>query len=161
MNDGLSKNGNISRGISFGNTQDVVVSSNLNLQVSGKLTPEIDLVLAATDAFCSAHPSATKAVAAAVDRARLYCANPKNEAEIIRIYRKQMLNKLYSSVRSFGAPGQSHALATLISFEPGTSNGHAKDPFISLASACAALPGITLPERDIRDVVKRVFSTVH
>ena len=49
QNDGLYKNGNISRGISFGNTQDVVVNSNLNLQVSGKLTPEIDMVLAATD----------------------------------------------------------------------------------------------------------------
>jgi len=49
VNDGLTKNGNISRGISFGNSQDVVVNSNLNLQVSGKLTPEIDMVLAATD----------------------------------------------------------------------------------------------------------------
>lgn len=49
QNDGLLKNGNISRGISFGNSQDVVVNSNLNLQVSGKLTPEIDLVMAATD----------------------------------------------------------------------------------------------------------------
>ena len=49
QNDGLTKNGNISRGISFGNNQDVVVNSNLNLQVSGKLTPEIDMVLAATD----------------------------------------------------------------------------------------------------------------
>ena len=49
QNDGLNKNGNISRGISFGNTQDVVVNSNLNLQVSGKLTPEIDMVMAATD----------------------------------------------------------------------------------------------------------------
>jgi hypothetical protein len=48
-NDGLNKNGNISRGISFGNNQDVVVNSNLNLQVSGKLTPEIDLLMAATD----------------------------------------------------------------------------------------------------------------
>jgi len=47
--DALNKNGNISRGISFGNNQDVVVNSNLNLQVSGKLTPEIDLVMAATD----------------------------------------------------------------------------------------------------------------
>lgn len=49
QNDGLNKNGNISRGISFGNNQDVVVNSNLNLQVNGKLTPEIDLVMAATD----------------------------------------------------------------------------------------------------------------
>ena len=48
-NDGLIKNGNISRGISFGNNQDVVVNSNLNLQVSGKLSPEIDILMAATD----------------------------------------------------------------------------------------------------------------
>lgn len=47
--DGLIKNGNISRGISFGNNQDVVVNSSLNLQVRGKLTPDIDLLLAATD----------------------------------------------------------------------------------------------------------------
>ena len=49
MNDGLNKNGSISRGITFGNNQDVVVNSNLNLQISGKLTPEIDMVMAATD----------------------------------------------------------------------------------------------------------------
>ena len=49
QNDGLTKNGNISRGISFGNNQDVVVNSNLNLQVNGKLTPDIDMVMAATD----------------------------------------------------------------------------------------------------------------
>ncbi len=47
--DGLTKNGSISRGISFGNSQDVVVNSNLNLQVSGKLSENIDIVLAATD----------------------------------------------------------------------------------------------------------------
>ncbi len=48
-NDGLNKNGNISRGISIGNNQDAVLNSNLNLQVSGKLTPEIDILMAATD----------------------------------------------------------------------------------------------------------------
>ena len=48
-NDGLNKNGTISRGITVGNNQDAVLNSNLNLQVSGKLTPEIDLLMVATD----------------------------------------------------------------------------------------------------------------
>ncbi|MCC6691200.1 MAG: hypothetical protein IT235_06665, partial [Bacteroidia bacterium] len=47
--EGLTKNGSIARGINFGNNQDVVVNSNLNLQVSGKLTDNVDILLAATD----------------------------------------------------------------------------------------------------------------
>lgn len=49
LNDGLTKNGNISRGITFGNNQDMVVNSNLNLQVNGKLSQDIDIAMAATD----------------------------------------------------------------------------------------------------------------
>ncbi|QCR21028.1 hypothetical protein [Pontibacter sp. SGAir0037] len=46
---GLHKTGSISRGISFGNTQNVFVNSALNLQLDGKLTDDISITAAITD----------------------------------------------------------------------------------------------------------------
>ena len=46
---GINKTGNLSRGISFGNTQNVFVNSALNLQLEGKLTDNIRLTAAISD----------------------------------------------------------------------------------------------------------------
>lgn len=45
----VSKSGSISRGISFGNGQDVIVNSNLDLRLSGKVNDEITILAAITD----------------------------------------------------------------------------------------------------------------
>jgi len=45
----IQKTGSITRGISVGNTQDVFVNSSLNLQLDGKLTPDLHLTAVISD----------------------------------------------------------------------------------------------------------------
>ncbi len=47
--DNISKSGSLSRGISFGNTQNVVVNSTLNLQMEGKLSDDLNIRASITD----------------------------------------------------------------------------------------------------------------
>lgn len=46
---GLDVQGNISRGIGVGNRQDLILNSDMNLQISGKLSQDVEIIAAITD----------------------------------------------------------------------------------------------------------------
>ena len=73
---GISKTGNLARGISFGNTQNVFVNSALNLQLEGKLAENINLTAAISDQNVPFQPEGNTQQLQQFDKIYITLTNP-------------------------------------------------------------------------------------
>ncbi|WP_345058326.1 hypothetical protein [Hymenobacter glaciei] len=73
---GISKTGNLSRGLSFGNTQNVFVNSALNLQLEGQLAENIQLTAAISDQNVPFQPEGNTQQLQQFDKIYLTLINP-------------------------------------------------------------------------------------
>ncbi|MDO7852719.1 hypothetical protein [Hymenobacter convexus] len=73
---GINKTGNLARGISFGNTQNVFVNSALNLQLEGKLAENINLTAAISDQNVPFQPEGNTQQLQQFDKIYITLTNP-------------------------------------------------------------------------------------
>ncbi len=73
---GLQKSGNLARGISFGNAQNVFVNSALNLQLEGKLAEKLNLTASITDQNIPFQPEGNTQQLQQFDRIFITLENP-------------------------------------------------------------------------------------
>ncbi len=90
----IDYNGSFTRGLSFGNNQDVVLNSSLNLQLSGNVTNVIEITAALTDNNIPIQPEGNTQQIQEFDKVFIQVGN-KNHKVILGDYDAQSFNRYF------------------------------------------------------------------
>ncbi|HKR06360.1 MAG TPA: hypothetical protein VJY62_17125, partial [Bacteroidia bacterium] len=129
--EGLTKNGSISRGVSFGNNQDVVVNSSLNLQLAGKLSDDVEVLAAITDNNIPVQPEGNTQQLNDFDKVFIQLSKGKNKL----IAGDFELTRPESYFMNFNKKGQGGVFSTEFSLD----KSNKKDPPVMRATLSAAV----------------------
>lgn len=116
----INKQGSYTRGLSMGNNQDVVSNSNLNLQLSGKLSENVNILASITDDNIPIQPDGNTQQIQDFDRIFIKLFNDKHELTLgdyqvensqnshFLKFRKKVQGGQYSGLASEGKKTQVH-----------------------------------------------------
>jgi hypothetical protein len=162
---GISKTGNLSRGISFGNTQNVFVNSALNLQLEGQLTEKIRLTAAISDQNVPFQPEGNTQTLQQFDKIYITLTGPQwnlTAGDVVLRNKPDYFLRYYKNIQgaavevNLGAPGPQPLQAgttnnsvsnappsSFTTYTNGVTNNSAAPP--GTATAPLALPTTAVP----------------
>ncbi|MDO7876927.1 hypothetical protein Q5H93_19430 [Hymenobacter sp. ASUV-10] len=139
---GISKTGNLARGISFGNTQNVFVNSALNLQLEGKLSDNIQLTAAISDQSVPFQPEGNTQSLQQFDRIYITLINPTwnlTAGDVVLRNKPDYFLRYYKNIQ--GAAAEANFGPPILGLGGGATQGVANNTF--LQNGLVMTPGST------------------
>ncbi|MBO2012753.1 hypothetical protein [Hymenobacter negativus] len=144
---GISKTGNLSRGLSFGNTQNVFVNSALNLQLEGQLAENIHLTAAISDQNVPFQPEGNTQQLQQFDKIYITLTNPNwnlTAGDVVLRNKPDYFLRYYKNIQ--GAAAEANFGPPIIGLAgTGATQGVANAVFLNGVAGQVPAGGVTGP----------------